>query len=574
MAKRNREKGQAVPLLVIALSLVLVGGMGLAIDAGNLYQQTQLAQVAADAAATASIISIYQGVDVVGATHYFSTASSFNCTAGTDAKLPCVYARMNGFGLTAIDTVTVDFPTCTGSPDPCGYQSKLSTQFTPNQIRVTITRTASNSIIQMLGSASTTAVRAVGVAGIVEVQSPTPIIITHPTYPNTLSLNGTTTLQICGGPTRSIQVNSSNATAFDPSGGTVELKYAGPNGNAACTQLAGADFGVFGGDTTKPSEVSLGGGHYLPHSSPIPDPFINVVEAGYAGSTANGSPPVRPSDALAPTHINFGDGSCQNAGASSVGCWVFHPGLYRDAVYSRGLQVHNWGSGSTTYALFEPGLYYVEHTPTGPAPAGVDFTQTTGANNVDYLGNTLNNNVMCTVAPAGQPTWCQQNTDTGYGVLFYDTGPQGSTYGSNPSGGFNVGTQANVVLTGPTKTMLNAHGDTVPGPPYYNILFWEDRNANAHTGTTEHIMGTGNGCFTMNKASLYITNKREDMIVTPTHYQAVSFAGTPCSGTKNQGDIIVGTLEIKGNSTIIMNLEPAGFTYLDQVALIAGGPHP
>jgi putative Flp pilus-assembly TadE/G-like protein len=569
MAKRNREKGQAVPILVIAMSLVLVGGMGLAIDAGNLYQQTQLAQVAADAAATAGISSMFQGVDVVGAPHYFSTSGTFNCTAGNDTKLPCAYARMNGFGITANDTVTVDFPTCTGSPDPCGYQDKLSANFTPNQIRVTITRNANNSIIQMLGAASTTMVRATATAAIVEVQSPTPIIITHPTYPNTLQLNGTTTLQVCGGPSRSIQVNSSNASAFDPSGGTVDLSKAGPSGNVNCTASAGADFAVFGGSYTNPGEVVLGTGRYVSRSSPIPDPFIKVVEAGWFGYTTDGNPPPRPTtDAAPPTIVPYGTGSCLNplAIASTTDCYLFHPGLYRDSVYAWGLKPHHYGSGSTTYALFEPGLYYVEHTPQGPNVAGADFTQTTGGNNVDYGGLPLNNSVMCTTCPT--------DTYTGHGMLIYDTGPQGSTLGNNPSGGFNVGTQANVVFTGPTKTMVNAKGDTVPAPPYYNIVFWEDRTANAHAGTDKHVMGTGMGCFTLNEASLYMTNTREKMLADPTHYQAVNYAGTPCSGTQNRGNIIVGTLNILGNSTITMNLVPAGFVYLDQIALVAGGPHP
>ena len=526
MAKRNREKGQALPILVIAFSLVLVGGMGLAINAGNLYQHTQLAQVAADAAATAGITSMFQGVDVTGAPHYFSTAGSFNCTVGSDTKLPCVYARMNGFGLTSADTVTVDFPTCTGSPDPCGYQSKLSTTITPNQIRVTITRTARNSIIQMFGAGTTTAVRATATAAIVEVQSPTPIIITHPTKSQSLSLNGTTTLQICGGPSRSIQVNSSSPTAFNPSNGTVDLSRAGPDGAADCSKVAGANFGVFGGDYTNPGEVVLGSGVYLSRSSPVPDPFAGVPFPGVPGN------------APAVTTIGTGQHGCIQSS-----CKYYQPGLY-----TGGLATGN------NYVIFAPGLYYVR----GNSSHGVDFTQTKG-------GGT-NFNAMCTD--------CASVTDYGTGVMFYDTGAAGSTFGSDASGGFTVGTQAQLVLTGPTLTTTNAKGETVPAAPYYNILFFEDRNADAHTGNASHVMGTGNGCFTMNKASLYITNTRDDMLAHPTHYQAVDFAGTPCSGTVNQGDIIVGTLTVKGNSTIIMNLVPTGFLYLDQVALVGGGPHP
>ena len=222
MAKSRREKGQALPLLVLALGLLLLGGLGLAIDGANLYAEGQMAQVAADAAATAGAMSIFQGVDIAGKPTYFSTAAAgFTCST-TDAKLPCQYARLNGFGGTTSDTVTVDFPVCNAAT-PCGYQSTLSTSDSPNQIRVTITRSVDNSFIRMIGGPLATPIKATSIAAIVTVQSPTPILITDPTNSNTLSMNGATSITICGGPTRSIQVNSSSASAYG-GGGTIDLE--------------------------------------------------------------------------------------------------------------------------------------------------------------------------------------------------------------------------------------------------------------------------------------------------------------------------------------------------------------
>lgn len=578
MAKSRGEKGQAVPLLVVALSIVLIGGMGLAVDAANLYQQNQRAQVAADAAATAAAMSIFQGTNTSAsnpAKFTLTTSTSITCNASS-TELPCAYARLNGFGAINADSVNVDAPVCGGTPNPCaGFDGNLANRFTPDVVRVTITRDTNNTIMKMLGAANTTRIKAVGVAAIVEIKTPVPIIITHPSYPSTLYLNGvnnaTVGIQICGGPSRSVQVNSSNPSAFNPTGGTVDLRYAGPSTtyDQSCTTHDGADFSVLGGVTTKPSEVQLGGAGQYIHSGPIPDPFIDVVENGYAGSTADGSPPQVPLNVAAtPTHVLYGTGSCTNPGAGAggnPGCYLFHPGLYKSPTWPNGLKPHDFGSGATTYALFEPGLYYVQST------AGVDFTHTAGGNMTDYNGNALADSVMCTTPPpAPNNTMCGDDQYTKKGMLIYNTGPSARP---TAAGAFNVGTGAQVVFTGPTITQSDGASPAhmVPAPPYYNIVFWQDRNSVAHTGNSAHVLGTGNGCFTFNGATLYITNTLEIMQADPTHYQAVKYAGTPCSNTVNTGDIIVGTLEIKGNSIITMSLVPFAFVHQDKIALVAGG---
>src|SRR5438132_13964468 len=96
--KRKAEKGQAILLVVVAMAIVLVGGLGLAIDGSQLYAHSQMAQAAADAAAMAGIMSMFQGVNTISTNPAkFSTAATFTCTT-TDAQLPCRYARLNGFG--------------------------------------------------------------------------------------------------------------------------------------------------------------------------------------------------------------------------------------------------------------------------------------------------------------------------------------------------------------------------------------------------------------------------------------------------------------------------------------------
>jgi hypothetical protein len=164
---------------------------------------------------------------------------------------------------------------------------------------------------------------------------------------------------------------------------------------------------------------------------------------------------------------------------------------------------------------------------------------------------------------------CAADLKTGTGMVIYDTGPAGSTLNNNPSGGFTIDTNVNVAFQGASLTTTNALGQTVPGPPYYGILFWEDGTADAQT----HKLGKGNGCFSL-VGTIYITNTLAIMQADSNHVQKVSYQGTPCSGTINQGDIIVGQLHLGGNSAITMNLAPYGFMSIRQVALVGGGPHP
>ncbi len=535
-ARSRSEKGQALPLLIVALGLFLLGGMGLAIDGAQLYAQGQLAQSAADAAATAAALSIFQGVNVSGSATFFSTASAFTCTT-SDAKLPCQYARFNGFGGTSKDTVTVDFPVCSG----CGYDTTLSSSDTPNQIRVTITRNVSNTFIRMIGGSLVTPIKAVGVAAIVSVESPTPIIITDPWNENTLSMNGTTNITICGGPSRSIQINSKDPAAYTGSG-TIDLRKAGTKDSGACDNGKGADFGVFGGESSNPGAVKLGVGNYISPASPIDDPLRDVGAPGTATGTPStvGAIPVQ-------TNTNGVTIHSPTDGCTFSNCTEYSPGIYAGGLQATGNNV-----------IFKPGLYYMQ---------GGGFIL---KNAVGGGGAANAYNAMC--------VGCTPDPNTGTGMVIYDTG---STSKPTTTGGFDINTGVQVLLRGATLTTTNTSGDTVPAAPYYGILFWEDRAADAHSGSgptkngNAHSLGQGNGCFTL-IGTIYITNTRAAMLADSTHrhHQVVQYNGTPCSTTVQQGDIIVGQLQLVGTTNLTMNLVPYGFTTIRQVALVGGGPHP
>jgi hypothetical protein len=278
--------------------------------------------------------------------------------------------------------------------------------------------------------------------------------------------------------------------------------------------------------------VNLGStGTYLSKQSPIQDPLANVS-----------APPV-PTNVVttAPATIHKPTDGCIFAT-----CTEYSPGLYN------GSNSVNNGIDTTgvSNVIFKPGVYYIQSTK--------GFTMK------NSNGGAANNSVNC--------VGCAADPSTGTGMLVYDSGPPGSTVNNNPAGGFTIDTNVTAALQGPTITTHiaqgvngcpNLNGCDVPTAPYYGVLFWEDRTANANTDT----LGAGNGCFSL-VGTVYITNTLSIMLADSTHHQVVNYHGTPCSGTVNQGEVIVSQLSLAGNVSISMGLYPYGFLEVRSVALV------
>jgi Flp pilus assembly protein TadG len=510
--RRNRsEGGQAALLVILGVSLFLLGAVGLAVDGSQLYAQRQMAQSTADAAALAGILGIFDGTTTITSAHDCAT---------TETTSPCWYAHQNGFGTTSgtgADIVHVD-------PSP---GVPVNGQTSPTELQVTITRPVTMTLTKMVGL-SLFNVKASSTAAVVNIVSPVPIIITHPTLTQSLSMNGTTGIKICGGPQRSIQVNSSDANAFaPPSSGSVDLTGAGPddtNGNcfgggAIPSGKGGGDFATHGGPAPPQGRVLLGNkGHYVYPASPIPDPLIGVPAPGVPTT----SPPSGGQSCSVLGHCS----SCPASGFSGSPpstCQEYLPGNY-----SGGLSPSKDG-------FFDPGIYYM---------SGGGFT----LKNITVA--------MCSVGTgSGQ---CTADTNTGSGMLIYDAG---STPTSTSTGGFAISTNVYAKLLG--AGISTATPPTAPSSPYYGILFFEQRNADAQT----HKLGQGNGCFDL-VGTVYITNTLSIMQGSASHYQGVEYAGTPCSSTISQGEIIVSALTLKGTAQINMSLYPTALITVQQIALV------
>jgi len=187
------EGGQAVILLVVAMSVFLIGAVGLAIDGGQMYAQRQMAQTAADAAAQAGIMSIFRGTNLTAPSPFANSGTSpapYVCTM-TDGIAPCVFARDNGFGGTAADTVTLSYPQTVPGVN-------LSPATVP-AVTVTVTRTLKMGLMQFLGAA-TSSITAKATAGLVGAVSHYCVYVLDPSGQDALLVNNgaNVTLNGCG----------------------------------------------------------------------------------------------------------------------------------------------------------------------------------------------------------------------------------------------------------------------------------------------------------------------------------------------------------------------------------------
>lgn len=485
------EDGQAIVLVALAMGLFLLGAIGLAVDGSILYTQRQMAQAAADAAAQAGIMSIFDGTNGAGTAQFVATpGTSFTCTT-SDAKTPCVYARNNGFGGLASDTVIVSFPSPAATAAP---GVALSGSAPTNLIKVEVRRDVNTTLLRLLGSTVTT-MKATAMAAIVDVLAPVPILVTHPTLTQSLSLQGTPAIKICGGPSRSIQVNSSDANAFHMGGSaSVDLSKAGPLDPGNCTTGTGADFGTWGGPATNPGVTFGTKGKYIEPSSPVKDPLASV------------SPPSVPSAIGGSSPLANGVSGCP--ASPKKACQLYTPGLYAGGI-----------NGNNSTPVFMPGIYYIQGG-----------------------GITCHNN--CELFMATGFTDGASGTNTGWtgNVLFYNTGSA-----AQPTNSGSIKIDANGVA--------NLVGSP-SGSSYKGMLFFEDRAADAQThalggGGAMTLVGT---IYLTNTLATMTANSTHYQALT---LQGGSGSGTLVQGEIIVGTITMGgtggiTMDLNPNASLVV----------------------
>ena len=527
----KHEEGQSIVLVVLAMGIFLIGAVGLGFDGSHLYSERIRAQLAADAAAQAAMMSVFDGTYNTGATKFaVSSGSSYTCGSTlANASTPCVYADKNGFNSSNGDTITLSYPS---SPSAAAPGVQFASGDPTELIKVEIDRDVPTTLMHLLGPSAAT-VKAIGMAAIVSVNSPIPIIVIHPNLTQSFYVNGQPTVKICGGPQRSIQVNSTDSNAFKIGGNAaVDLSAGGPaDTNGDCTTPGnGTDMGNWGGPSSGTVTVvpGIGGcakgdlcignkGHYLQPASWMPDPLANMVapdNTGFPAQTQAGQPTMAAS-------ATSGTITCP-AWAGTHGCTVLSPGTY-----ASGLALTN------TTAIFKPGIYYMG--------GGNGFSCKANCNSMMATGVT-----DPTIAAGGTGTgW--NGTQSGGGMLVYNAG----------GGTFNVGANGSTTLIGAPI-----------GSAYLGTLFFEDRTAAANTGSGAHSLGGGGALSIV--GTIYLTNTRSTILGSTgfKQYQELSLQGNSGNATTIQGEIIVDSLQLGGGGTIEMNLSALKSFTINQVALV------
>jgi hypothetical protein len=254
----GREDGQAVILVVVAMSILLIGALGLAIDGGQMYAQRQMAQAAADAAAQAGIMSMFFGTNATSTYPFGTTTASSTCTT-TDLRTPCVYARDNGFGGTAADTVTLSYPATVSGVT-------LSSVAIP-ALTVSVQRTLNTGLIRMVGGAATSSIRALATAGLVGAVSPACIYVLDPAAASAFAASNGVTVAVNG---CSIAVDSTSSSALSVIGGA--------SVSASVIDVVGG-VAINNGGTTTPVPVT--------GVTPVTDPFASLPALTPAACTAH-----------------------------------------------------------------------------------------------------------------------------------------------------------------------------------------------------------------------------------------------------------------------------------------------
>ena len=494
MRRIRDEEGQALALVAVAMSLFLIAAIGLGIDGSHMFAQRQMAQTAADAAALSAIQDIYEGTYNAAGTGF--TIGSFTCTT-SDTRTPCAYAAKNGFGTIATDTVKVSFPASVSGVTglATGFPAELVTVEVDRQVPTTLLR-----LVHGFTPASSTTVKAYATAAILSVVSPIPILVNHPTLSGAFHGNGNISVTICGGPQRSIQVNSNSASATATQGNSnsVDLSHAGPPdpGDCSGTNDPGGFFGVTGSEPSATFNISPSG-NYIYQDDWIQDPLSWVTA---------------PNPATYP--VNPATTTTSGNGCPSSSCVLWSPGKYTSGI-----------DGTGQDNLFKPGIYYLQGSTGFKCDAvctmnmwtgtGTDITTGTGWSSghmmVYNTGTglftlTANGSVNLTGAPANDANYPSI-------LLFQDHGSVANV-GTNKNTGHMLGgngsltligtlyftnTRATMLTTSGHYQRLNLQGTPGSGTLIEGEIIADVLDLGGHGGIT---MNLNNAAYTVNQIAL------------------------------------------------------------------------
>lgn len=637
--RSDLQSGQALVFVMLGLGIFLLGAIAFAVDLSNLWFRRQMAQTAADAACTAGamdlLVNATNGTTTLGNFDTSKDANPYDCSTGASPNtgaipVPCHYAALNGFNSSISSTSTVvgnnvSFSWSPVAPTPPGVTAPPASVAPTAFMQVIITENSPTFFAGLLRGLTQQFVGAKALCGIAQDAAPIPILVLDPqtpakpsggSQPAALNVQGTPTIQIFGGPQRSIQDNSAmnasscgatNCSVNQPWGtASIDLHLAGPQGT-------GADMGVSGSPTSAPSGFSGGTtGHWLAPVSPIIDPFEQVCHPGQTtncsatidGASTPTTPvaaPAVPSDLNTTNSQNKSGNPCVSSDIQSGNCFVTYKThgcpdpastittlscvIYTRGAYPSGIAVKN------VTAVFDPGLYYVTGglalqsnstarpgTGLGDGSGGVTF-YFNGAGTISVASDSGSkifdnfNTLKGPVDSTGTPYPGMQAYTMGVQCLSTSSVPTNLLGTGSPSPGINI--NGNILLapcTGYYGDPLGASAPTAASTPpgvgeQRGFLYFQDRSA---TGVQPGFGGGGqfllagimyfHSCVSTTSdagAGVQCSPVPSTPTTSSSFQDIFSLSGNSGASTYVLGEIVTDNLTLGGGGTINMDLNPS-----------------
>jgi hypothetical protein len=543
MKGRPGEEGQAAFSVILLLGLISCGILGFAVDLTNMWFHRESARAAADAACQAGAIDLLSGQSGMSNTGWGFTQGTAGTCVGSPNATMCAYAADNGYDGKGLSTTTNSnavswtFPTSVPGATGAGINPFL---------KVTVSENVRTYFMGLLSSNNYQTLNVDSTCGVVQVKEPAPMVVLNPTVSGAFYYTGGGELDIVGGPSRGLQVNSSSATAISwAASAIINQSTGGPNGT-------GSDVAIVGGPSSIPSNGSSAGfnggttGSWKTAVTPISDPFGSVgvptsvksitpvytTSGRWVAYGVDGCP-----DHNSPAYVGQ-DSSYHNLPAN---CIEFSPGYYPS-----GLTLPN----NYSTVIFMPGIYYLNGSLVASgsnilrmaAPAGT--AQTDGLM-FYFLTGSLNFS-GCTGCSGGNI----DNVDTS--ALSCDGSYPVSALGMGTSIGGNV-LWAQCAANGTYWDPGLDTSDTRGSPGSRGILVFQD-----HTDSTQPAF-TGSGQLSFSGALYFHSNNYGDVL---------SLNGGTSSGTYIVGEIITDQVQLTGSGKIKLALNPAATTNMAKVAIL------
>jgi hypothetical protein len=531
------DAGQSVVSVALILFFFLLGMLGFAVDLTDVWFHRQAAQAAADAACQAgSVDMLAQAGGETLPNMGFTPGTASNCVNNSSATM-CFYAGQNGYsgaGLSSSapsNSVSWTFPASV---------SGVTAGTGPHPFMVvSIAENIKTYIMSLVTGSHYLTVNVSSTCGIAQTLGAAPMVVLNPTASGAFTYSGGGLLQVVGGPTRGVQVNSSSPTAISwAASGVINFSAGGPNGT-------GSSVGIVGGPTAAPTNGSANGfnggttGIWQASTLPVPDPFANVpVPASVRSMT--------PTLGTGGTWVAYGVHGCpDNSGSTgnpAEACLEFSPGYYPNGI-------NPW---NYITIIFDPGVYYMNGSLTTSGSNTVRMAKPSGYQQTDGV-------MFYFYAGSFNVSGCSGCTSNGGGKISAVNTTDLTCDGSSPPAALGLGStiSGNVLygMCATNGTYFDSGNDTTDSrgnPGSRGLLFFQD-----HANSTQPTFA-GSGALSF-AGTLYFHNN--------SYTDQLNISGGASSGTLILGEIITDEVNLSGSGAIHLALSSANTIPLSKIGV-------